>query len=133
MSNDTQAHLQGAQEWQDCTVTVAGPEISTYPGKKLGETGLGYWIAEQEDEDDTEPTFYAPTHIPSGHRLSPAGPFFSEEHCQSFIKELASLTNWNCPREELNARLIPLSQQYLEIYRKHIFEDAADTAGGGQW
>ena len=132
MNDTAQAPLQGA-EWQDCTVTVAGPEVSTYPGKKLGETGLGYWIAGPEDENDTEPTFYAPTHILSGYRLSLAGPFYSEEHCQQFIKELASLTDWNCPREELNAKLVPLSQQYLEIYRKHIFEDAGATAGGGAW
>jgi hypothetical protein len=131
VNDTTQTPLAGAQ-WRDTTITVDGPEASTCPGKKLGETGLGYWIAEPEDENDTEPTFYAPTHIASGYRCS-AAPFYSEEQCQKYLQELAPLMDWNRPREQLIADPAYSPEKINEINKRHWIEDAAAKAGGGRW
>jgi hypothetical protein len=132
MDNTTQAPCKGAQ-FESITITILGYQGgSTWPGRKLGDTGLGYWIAGPEDEEDNGPTFYQPTHIPSGYAAC-SDRFYSEEQCQNYIKALAPLLNWNVPLEALVANPNYPPKELTEIYHKYILEDAAATAGGGAW
>jgi hypothetical protein len=124
MDNTTPAPLQGAQ-FEDTTITLAGVN-TTYAGKKLGDTGLGYWIS------DGKPAFYAPTHILSGYKVS-AEIFYSEEVCQHYIEELAKLMNWNRPLEMLVKDSAYQPEQINALAKKFWIEDAAETAGGGRW
>jgi hypothetical protein len=120
----------------ETTITIRGQNAvgedatKTYPGKVLEGSGLGYWIATFDGE---EPDFYAPTHIPSGHRIT-TEPFFSEEIVQQYITSAAALFSWNKPVEQLIATpgYWEAMQQMSQLYARCIFEDAAATAMGGR-
>lgn len=107
-----------------------GPVTQEEPGKILPDTGLGYWIGQDEDE----PPFYKPTHIPTGSALLPE-PFFSEEIAQQFIERIAPLYDWNKMPEEMrtDGAFLTAVVEAERIYKELRFEDAAETAGGGRW
>jgi hypothetical protein len=124
-----QAHRDALAKWSDAEIPFAGilnDEYikTTYSGKELIGTGLGYY--KRND-------LCKATHIQSGFGFGPD--FSDEEVCQQYIVEIAKLpVNWHDSKEQVIAAIKgDIREQFNALNKKHEFEDAAAKAGGGRW
>lgn len=125
-----QAHRDALAKWKDAEIPFAGilndDYIETsYPGKELTGTGLGYYKCDK---------LCKVTHIQSGYGFGPD--FGDEEICQQYIAEVAKLpVDWHGSKEQIVATMkdADIRKQFKALNEKYEMEDAGATAGGGQW
>jgi hypothetical protein len=124
-----QAHRDALAKWSDAEIPFAGilnDEYikTTYSGKELIGTGLGYY--KRND-------LCKATHIQSGFGFGPD--FSDEEVCQQYIVEIAKLpVNWHSSKEQVIAAMKgDVREQFKALNEEYELEDAGATAGGGLW